>query len=132
MSEVAYLSLEDAHDLISLLDVGPVRDEGLLDSALARPRASAFGVDAYPDLATKAAALFQSLVKNHALVDGNKRLTWSATFIFAHINGLEPSISQDDAFELVLEAAGGALELAEIARRLGLRPRRAERSDGRG
>ena len=49
-----------------------VRDRGLLESALARPRASAFGEDAYPDLLTKAAALLESLAGNHALIDGNE------------------------------------------------------------
>ena len=55
-----------------------VHDVGLLESALGRPRATVFGDDAYPDLHTKAAALLHSLARNHALVDGNKRLAWAA------------------------------------------------------
>ncbi len=52
-----------------------VRDLGLLQSAAARPQASAFGEDAYPSLLEKSAALVHSIARNHALVDGNKRLT---------------------------------------------------------
>ena len=74
MSEFFYLNVEEALELIRLLGAGPVRDVGLLDSALARPQSSAFGEDAYPTLRLKAAALMHSLVKNHSLMDGNKRL----------------------------------------------------------
>jgi death-on-curing protein len=59
----------------------------LLESALARPRASVFGQDAYPDLHLKAAALLHSPARNHALVDGNKRLAWTACRTFLAING---------------------------------------------
>ena len=59
-----------------------VRDHGLLESALGRPRATAFGVDAYPGIHEKAAALLHSLTRNHALVDGNKRLALAATIAF--------------------------------------------------
>lgn len=62
MTETEYLTLEDALGIISALGVGPVRDLGLLDSALARPRASAFGQDAYESLELKASALLHSLV----------------------------------------------------------------------
>ena len=55
-----------------------VGDYGLIDSALARPRASVFGQGAYPDLHLKVAALLHSLARNHALVDGNKRLAWTS------------------------------------------------------
>src|ERR1700691_2458545 len=53
------------------------RDLGLLEAALARPQTSAFGADAYPTLDEKAAALLHSLARNHALIDGNKRLALS-------------------------------------------------------
>ncbi|WP_229117223.1 type II toxin-antitoxin system death-on-curing family toxin [Enemella dayhoffiae] len=59
-----------------------VRDAGLLESAAARPQTSVFGQDAYPDLVTKAPALTQSIVGNHALVDGNKRLGLGALIAF--------------------------------------------------
>jgi death on curing protein len=65
----------------------PIRDAGLLESAVARPQAMAFGTDAYPDLDSKAAALLHSLARNHALVDGNKRLALSAVIAFYGVNG---------------------------------------------
>jgi death-on-curing protein len=96
-----------------------VRDVGLLESAIARPRASAFGEDAYPDLHQKAAALLESLARNHALIDGNKRLAWVATRYFLIINGSElhaPSPQEADRF--VRAVAEGQVELADAARRL--------------
>jgi death-on-curing protein len=63
-----------------------VRDLGLLESALARPRASAFGEDAYPDLDSKAAALLHSVARNRALVDGNKRLALAATIAVSTVD----------------------------------------------
>ena len=101
-----------------VLGAGPVRDVGLLDSAAARPRSSAFGEDAYPTLHTKAAALFHSLVRNHALVDGNKRLAWLATTVFLELNGEEVTVTDDEAFELVMAAAEDQIDLATIAARL--------------
>lgn len=77
-----YLNLDDLVGLARALlgDPPPIRDIGLLGSAAARPQATAFGEDAYPDLITKVAALLQSIVNNHALVDGNKRLGWLSTW----------------------------------------------------
>ncbi|MGH3843076.1 MAG: type II toxin-antitoxin system death-on-curing family toxin, partial [Pseudonocardiaceae bacterium] len=63
-----------------------IRDHGLLEAAIIRPQASAFGQDAYPDVHVKAAALLHSLVRNHALVDGNKRLAWAACRVFLGLN----------------------------------------------
>lgn len=96
-----------------------VRDRGLLESALARPQASAFGEDAYPDLLTKAAALLESLARNQALIDGNKRLAWVAMRLFLVLNGADvrvPSAETGDRF--VRAVAQGNLELAEIADQL--------------
>jgi death-on-curing protein len=93
-----------------------VRDLGLLESAAARPFASAFGEDAYPDLETKAAALLHSLAKNHALVDGNKRLALAATFTFLGINGLRLTWTNDEAYDFIMSVATGELsEIADIA-----------------
>ena len=119
MTEVRYLDLEDLVSLVRTLGAGPVRDLGLLDSAAARPRSSAFGHDAYPDLPSKAAALLHSVACNHALVDGNKRLAWLAAVVFLDINGVEVSLSDDEAFDLVMAAASGTLDdVATIAARL--------------
>lgn len=118
---VEFLDLDDVIDLaITLLgDPPPIRDIGLLGSAVARPRTSAFGEDAYPDLWTKAAALLQSVVLNHALVDGNKRLGWLATAVFLEINGIEISSADNGAvYELVMEVAAAQPSVDEIAQRL--------------
>ncbi len=103
-----------------------VRDHGLLQSALARPEATVFGTDAYPDLDQKAAALLHSLARNHALVDGNKRLALAATIAFLGINGRRLTLTNDEAYDLVMSIAAGELEdIAEIAERIkaGSRPR---------
>lgn len=118
MSEFDYLDLEDLLGLVRRLGVGPVRDIGLLDAAAARPRSSVYGTDAYPSLELKAAALLHSLVRNHALVDGNKRLAWLATVVFLDLNGRRVELGDDEAFELVMNAAAGKLDVEGIAERL--------------
>ena len=87
-----------------------VRDVGLLESALARPQASAFGEDAYPTFHQKAAALLHSLARNHALVDGNKRLALAATIAFYGMNGVRLTLSNDRAYELVIDVAAGNID----------------------
>ncbi|MEO9014965.1 MAG: Fic family protein [Terrimesophilobacter sp.] len=96
-----------------------VRDEGLLFSALARPIASAFGQDAYPSLELKAGALMSSVARNHALFDGNKRVSWVLTVAFLNLNDTDLAMTQDEKFNLVLAVAQGELGLEEIARVLG-------------
>lgn len=96
-----------------------VRDIGLLESALARPQASAFGEDAYPELHAKAAALLESLARNHALVDGNKRLAWVATRLFLALNGADVRVpSPERGDEFVRALAQGQLSLAAVAGQL--------------
>jgi death on curing protein len=116
-----YLELDDLLD-IAREAVGAnalVGDYGLLESALARPRASVFGQDAYPDLCLKAAALLHSLARNHALADGNERLAWTACQTFLAINGHWISAPEDDRFEFVIQVATGALpDLDKIAEQL--------------
>jgi death-on-curing protein len=126
---VIYLDLDSLlHVAARTLGGEPViRDYGLLESALARPRASAFGEDAYPDVFAKAAALLHSLARNHALVDGNKRLALAAMIAFLGINGHRLTLSNDEAYDLVIAVATGALDdVAEIAKVLceRTRPRR--------
>jgi death on curing protein len=119
--DVEYLVVDDLLAMARSLfgDPPPVRDLGLLESAVARPRASAFGADAYPDLVTKAAALLESVVNNHSLVDGNKRLGWVATAVFLEVNGLAAtSITNDDVYELVISVASGSLDFDGIVVRL--------------
>jgi death-on-curing protein len=123
VSEGRYLDLDDQLGLVRALGAGPVRDVGLLDSAAARPRSSAFGEDAYPDVPSKAAAPLHSIARNHALVDGNKRLAWLAAVVFLDVNGLEPQLGDDQAFDLVMSVATGDADVPEIGAALNFRPR---------
>jgi death-on-curing protein len=109
-----YLSLEDALEQAEFLGLR-VRDQGLLHAAIERPCSSAFGVDAYPDLETKAAAMMHSVLKNHALYEGNKRLAWLLFVSFLGINGRRHTMTQDQAFELVLQLATDEIDLAAAA-----------------
>lgn len=116
-----YLDLADVLALATKLlgDPPPIRDAGLLESAVARPRTIVFGVQAYETIWEKAAALLQSIVNNHALVDGNKRLGWLATAVFLELNDLPVSRASNDAvYELVLSVASGSPEIQEIADQL--------------
>jgi death-on-curing protein len=123
MIDFEYLEIEDIVEMIRTLGVGPIRDLGLLDSAVNRPRSSAFGEDAYETLDLKAAALLHSMTKNHALVDGNKRLAWLSTVVFCDLNGVAPDLEDDEAFLLVRDIASSAEEdLTAIACRLHLLP----------
>ena len=109
-----YLDLED---LLAL--ARRILDIGLLASAVARPQASVFGQDAYPDIWTKASALLQSIVSNHALVDGNKRLGWLATAVFLNLNGAPVERARNaDVYDLVIRVAGGEANVATIAAHL--------------
>lgn len=87
-----------------------IRDVGLLEAALARPRASAFGSDAYATSTEKAAALLHSLAKNHALVDGNKRLALAGTIAFLGLNGLRLTYTNDEVYRLIIAVADGTLD----------------------
>ena len=109
-----FIELEDALFVIRKLGVY-VKDVGLLDSALARPKTVLFGEDAYPTIELKAAALAHSLVKNHALVDGNKRTTWSLMVSFLALNNFKHDFSTDQAMDFILGLATDALTLDQAA-----------------
>ena len=118
---IEFLDLDDVIGLAVALvgDPAPMRDVGLLGSAVARPQTTAFGDDAYPDIWTKAAALLQSIVTNHALIDGNKRLGWLSTAVFLEINGIGVSrASNEDVYDLVIDGAAGRPTIDAIAERL--------------
>ena len=117
---IHYLTLEDLLTLIDDLGVGPVRDVGLLDSAAHRPSTSLWGSEAYPTIDEKAAALLQSLVGNHALIDGNKRLGWLAVVVFYAINGIELEAPDDDAYDLVIAVATQVTDVVDGARTLSM------------
>ena len=117
-----YLDVADVLEIAGITLGSPprVRDYGLLESAVARPRAGIFGTDAYPGLYDKAAALLHSLAGNHALIDGNKRTAWAAALVFLEINGhpLAVPLDEDAAEEMVCAAAQNQLLLEDIARSL--------------
>jgi death-on-curing protein len=109
-----YLDLEDALQQIAAVGFH-VKDLGLLDSALARPKTTLFGEDAYPTLELKAAAMVQSIIKNHAMVDGNKRTSWFMLSSFLYINGYFIEMTADEGMEFTLGIATDKLSLAEAA-----------------
>lgn len=112
---VAYLSLEDLLGLADDLNCFAVRDIGLLDSAAHRPGATAFGEDAYPSIHEKAAVLLESVVRNHPLVDGNKRLGWLATYVCYGLNGYDVIAPDDEAYDLIIALAAGKADFREAA-----------------
>jgi len=115
-----HLTVEQALKIARLAVGGPVqvRDVGLLEAAVHRPRATVFGQDAYPDLFSKAAALLHSLAGNHPLVDGNKRLAWLATYVFLAKNGIALDPDDDAAYDLVIAVASGSLDDVEAIARV--------------
>jgi death-on-curing protein len=117
---VIFLDLEDLlHVARRTLGDVEIRDVGLLESASARPRFTTFGEDAYPSIHLKAAALLHSIARNHPLVDGNKRLALAATIAFYGLNGLRLTLSNDEAYELIMAVAAGELDdVEQIAHRL--------------
>jgi death on curing protein len=118
---VAYLSTEDLRVAGERLFGGkmPVRDWGLLEAALARPKATAFGQDAYPDLHSKAGALVHSIATSHPLVDGNKRLALMAVLLFYGFNGYRLTATEDERVEIIVAIAAGELDsVPAIAERL--------------
>lgn len=110
-----YLHAEDLLSLTADLAVGPVRDLGLLESAAHRPSTTLWGKEAYPTLEGKAAALLESVVRNHPLVDGNKRLGWLSLVVFYELNDVILEASDDEAYDLVIAVASGNTGIDEIS-----------------
>lgn len=116
---IDYLNLDDLIEIANgVVDNLGIRDMGLLASAAGRPRMTAFGEDAYPTFADKAAALVHAIAKNHALVDGNKRLAWAATRVFCLLNGRDLDFTVDEAEVFVVGVAAGGLDVPQIAQLL--------------
>ena len=118
---MTYLTLEDLFAMVEEMfgTTRMVRDPGLLDASAYRPRATMSGDDLYPTAHLKAAALVESLVCNHALIDGNKRLAFAAAVVFYRLNGWRLRFPQQDAaVDLVLGVAKGEVELHRIAETL--------------
>lgn len=91
-----------------------IRDEKLLESAIKTPFQSFGGEELYPSMQAKAARLCYSLVKNHAMVDGNKRIGAHAMLVFLAINGYELSYTQKELSDIILEVASGEKNYEDI------------------
>lgn len=115
----------DFHDILhiaqQLIPNLLVQDEGLLKSAADRPLTTVYGEDAYPTFDEKVAALLHSLARNHPLVDGNKRIAWSASRAFCLMNNRDIFLDVDQAETLILEVARGEVDVPEIAQRLNIK-----------
>lgn len=112
---IDYLTLEDA--LAAVAELGFfIVDAGLFASAIARPATTIFGEDAYPDLPTKAAAQLDSVARNHALADGNKRTAWVLMRLLLTLNGYGLIADDDDAEAFVVAVAQGQLDLPAVAK----------------
>jgi death-on-curing protein len=92
-----------------------IRDIELLQAAVARPEASAFGADAYPTLREKAAALLHSLARNHPFTDGNKRTATVGVVFMLRVNGETVTWTQGDALKMIMRAAEGKADVDQIA-----------------
>jgi len=115
--EIDYLELVDILKLgREIIADFRVREIGLLESAVARPKTSVFGEDAYLTFAEKTAALLHSIARNHALIDGNKRLAWSAARLFCLMNDLDINMKQDKAYKMVVGVAAGQIEMDELVK----------------
>lgn len=111
----AYLEIEDALQVVDRYGFH-IRDLGLVASALARPATTVVGVEAYPQLEVKAAALLESVARFHPLIDGNKRTAWTLMVLMLWINGFRHDFSTDDGFDLVVGVAASDISLEESAR----------------
>ncbi|CAN5116533.1 hypothetical protein BH20ACT24_BH20ACT24_20920 [soil metagenome] len=94
-------------------------DFGLLESAVLRPQQTVAGQDVYPDLHTKAAALFHSLVRNHAFLDGNKRTAVLAVIVFYNLNGWTVHADSGEIVALAVDTAEDLRDVDAIAKSLG-------------
>ncbi len=130
MGEVRYLTVSELIYINGVVLNQPeiasgkrqIRDVELLEAAVQRPAASAFGQDAYPTLREKAAALLHSVARNHPFTDGNKRTATVGVVFMFRVNGQAISWEQDDALTVILRIAEGGMSVAEAAAWFPLEP----------
>ena len=91
-----------------------IRDQALLDSTLETPFQSFSGEELYPSIQSKAARLCYGLVKNHAMLDGNKRIGAHSMLVFLAVNGYELKYSQKELSDIILDVADGKKEYEDI------------------
>lgn len=94
--------------------LGGVRDEALLDSAINVPFQKFDGADLFPTVQHKAARLCFGIIKNHAFVDGNKRIGTHTMLVFLARNGIEIDYTQKELYQIILDIASGKLELDSL------------------
>jgi death on curing protein len=109
-----YVEIEDALQVVDRYGFH-IRDIGLLASALARPATTVLGVEAYPQLAVKAAALMESVARFHPLIDGNKRTAWTLMVLMLWISGCRHDFGTDEAYDLVVGVAADDISLEDSA-----------------
>ena len=122
LSELIYINGKVLNNQQILQGKQEIRDMALLEAAVARPAASAFGQDAYPELADKAAALFHSIVRNHPFTDGNKRTATVATIYMFEVNGQRVAWEPEEALNIIVNAAEGHRDVDSLARWFSLTP----------
>lgn len=96
--------------------VDGIRDEGLLESALSAPFQSFDGIDSFPSMQQKAARLGFGLIKNHAFVDGNKRIGVHAMLVFLALNGIEIEYTQEELSAIILKVAAGDCSFEDLVK----------------
>lgn len=116
LSELIYINGRLLNNEKILAGSLQIRDQALLEAAVARPQASAFGADAYPTLTSKVAALLHSVVKNHPFTDGNKRTATVAAIFMLQVNGQRPIWDPAVALDTILATAAGQRDVDALAR----------------
>ena len=91
-----------------------VRDYNVLDSALETPFQSFGGDELYPTIQAKAARLGYGLIKNHCMIDGNKRIGTHSMLVFLALNGIELKYMQKELYETILDVAAGKIEYEDL------------------
>jgi death-on-curing protein len=104
-----------AHMIARYAGSDGIRDTGMLESALAMPRASFQGVIVHPTLHEQAAAYLFHLVKHHPFIDGNKRIALGAALVFLDLNGIPVVATEHELVDLTIAAATGKTTKAEVA-----------------
>ncbi len=114
MQTPEFLEISDIFDIHQILieqfgGVPGVRNEGLLESALSQPKATFSGKLLHPTIHEQAAAYLYHLAKNHPFVDGNKRTAYGAMETFLRLNGYNLDLSNEEAYNMVLQVALGEM-----------------------
>lgn len=115
-----FLSLDEvlelhADQIASFGGTAGVRDEGLLESALAQPQATFGGQLLHPTISEQAAAYLYHIAMNHPFIDGNKRTSFATIDTFVRLNGYALNITDEEAYNLVMEVVNGQMSKSELA-----------------